>query len=167
MDCILLRHGIAVEPDEWEGTDAERPLTHGGGEKTREALRGLLRLDVAPTHILSSPYVRARETAELARSVLAVRSGVDIRSELVPEAHPGKLLTVLAGLPADACVLCVGHEPNLGGAAGVMLFGDPVAALSLKKAGPCCVRFSGPPTAAGGVLRWWLMPSQLRRLGRA
>jgi phosphohistidine phosphatase len=89
-----------------------------------------------------------------------------VQTELTPDAHPEKILTVLGGLPADATVLCVGHEPHLGGAAGVMLFGDPVPGLSLKKAGACCVRFDGRPAAGSGLLRWWIMPNQLRRLGR-
>lgn len=166
MDCYLFRHGIAVGRDEWAGPDEERPLTHGGADKTCEALRGLLRLDVAPTHLWSSPYVRANETAELARDVLTIRGEIRIVHDLTPDADPEKLLPLLADLPPDAAVLCVGHEPHLSAAAGVMLFGMPVPALSLKKAGACCIRFDDRPAPRSGSLRWWLMPNQLRRLGK-
>jgi phosphohistidine phosphatase len=50
MDCVLLRHGIAVERDEWGGPDGDRPLT----ERVAQVGAGLIRLDVQPTHVLSS-----------------------------------------------------------------------------------------------------------------
>jgi phosphohistidine phosphatase len=167
MDAILLRHGIAINPEDWPGPDAERPLTNGGVQKTREALRGLFALDIRPTHIVASPYVRAAETAALAREVLRVRGEVLTQGELTPDADPAKLFAILGGLPADACVLCVGHEPHLSAVAGLMLIGEPASTLAMKKAGACCFRFDDAPTAGRGMLRWWMMPNQLRRLGRA
>lgn len=167
MELILFRHGIAVERDEWDGPDEQRPLTHRGAEKTREAIEGLLRLDVAPTHLLASPLVRAQETAGLAREILRIRPESQIHEELLPGMPPDKLIPVLHLLPSDASVLCVGHEPHLGQAAGLMLFGDPVEGLSLKKAGACCIRFDGAPRAGTGQLRWWLTPAQLRSLGKS
>ena len=164
MDCILFRHGIAVEPGEWKGSEAQRPLTPKGAERVREGAAGLVRLDVVPTHILSSPLLRAFDTAKIIRDALRLRLEIRICDELVPDASPDKLLPLLAALPGEACVLCVGHEPHLGEAAGVLLFGRPVAGLSLKKAGACNIRFEGPPKAGPGMLRWWLTPSQLRKL---
>jgi len=58
MDCILLRHGIAVDREDWKGQEAQRPLTPKGTEKTREVVSGLCRLGLAPTHLFSSPFVR-------------------------------------------------------------------------------------------------------------
>ena len=51
MDCVLLRHGIAVERDEWEGPDGDRPLTEHGAKRVRQVAAGLSRLDVQPTHV--------------------------------------------------------------------------------------------------------------------
>jgi len=68
MDCLLFRHGIAVEREDWDGQEAERPLTRKGAEKARDAAVGLRRLDIAPTHVLSSPLTRALETATLSGS---------------------------------------------------------------------------------------------------
>lgn len=165
MDCILFRHGIAVEPGEWKGAEVQRPLTPKGAERVREGAAGLVRLGVEPTHILSSPLLRAFDTAKIIRDTLRLRLEIQICDELVPDAPPDKLLPLLTALPGEACVICVGHEPHLGAAAGVLLFGRPVAGLSLKKAGACCVRFEGSPKAGPGMLRWWLAPSQLRKLG--
>ena len=80
---------------------------------------------------------------------------------------PDKLLVLLGSLPPDACVVCVGHEPHLGEAAGVMLLGRPVSGLSLKKAGACLIAFDGTPRAGQGALHWWLTPSLLRGLRKA
>jgi phosphohistidine phosphatase len=166
MECILFRHGIAMEREEWEGPDSQRPLTAKGAEKTREAAAGMLCLDVQPTHVMSSPYVRAKETAKLVQQVLKLKGDIQVHDELVPDASPDKILALFNGLPADACVICVGHEPHLGEAAGFLLCGAPLPGLSLKKAGACAFSFSGAPKGGRGVLKWWLTPSQLRTLGK-
>lgn len=165
MDCVLFRHGIAVDREDWDREDADRPLTPKGAARTREAAAGLLWLDVAPTHILASPYLRAQETAKVVREAMRLKAEIKVCEELRPEAPPDKLLAVLATMPEKACVLCVGHEPHLGEAAGVMLFGKPAAGLFLKKAGGCLIRFEGVPKAGRGQLAWWLGPGPLRRLG--
>lgn len=164
MDCILLRHGIAVASDDWDGQDRDRPLTEEGMEKTRRALMGLARLDIVPTHLLSSPLVRAVDTANLVHEVFQARVKIQLCDELFSDAAPNKLLAVLSVFPEDSCVLCVGHEPHLGYTAGTMLFGKPTAGLSLKKAGACSIHFEGEPKSGRGVLQWWMTPGQLRRI---
>ncbi len=164
MDCILFRHGIAVDREDWDGEEAQRPLTREGEEKTHQAAAGLLRLDIVPTHVLSSPLTRALATAKIVAAVLGFRSELRRCDELLPNAPPEKLFPALASLPEDAWVICVGHEPHLGQTAGVMLFATPVEGLSLKKAGACCIRFDAVPKPGAGALRWWLTPAQLRLL---
>ena len=166
MDCVLLRHGIAVERDEWEGPDVDRPLTEKGKRRVREVAVGLSRLDVQPTHVLSSPLIRAIETAKIVHSSLRVRSAVHIVDELLPDAPPDRLLSILHDLPPESCVLCVGHEPHLGMLASVMLAGKPSMAFPFKKAGACLIELSIPAKPGRGVLRWWLTPDQLRAIGR-
>ena len=166
MICILFRHGIAADREDWARDDALRPLTQKGVKRTQAAASGLLQLGIAPDHILSSPLVRALDTAQIIREVFKLREDVQVRDELLPDAPPDKLFPALSVLPSDACVVCVGHEPNLSEVAGLMLFGQPVAGLSLKKAGACCVEFKQDPRAGHGVLHWWLTPSQLRWLAK-
>lgn len=166
MDCILFRHGIAVDPADWDGPEAQRPLTSKGMEKTKRAVAGLSALGVAPTYLLTSPLLRALETAKLVRRGLRGRADLQVREELLPDARPDKLFPVLDSLPQDACVICVGHEPRLGELAGLMLFGTPASGLALKKAGACCIGFDGAPKPGQGLLRWWLTPAQLRQLGK-
>lgn len=164
MDCILFRHGIAADREAWDGPDADRPLVPRGIDKTRKAASGLRRLVAVPDVILSSPYTRAIETAGLLQEAIRFKGEIRICDELVPEAPADKLLVLLNSLPPDALVLCVGHEPHLGEAAGVMLVGRPVAGLSLKKAGACLIAFDGAPRAGEGALHWWLTPALLRDL---
>ena len=106
MDCVLLRHGIAVERDEWEGKDADRPLTDRGAKRVAQVAAGLNQLDVQPTHVLSSPLIRAIETAKIAHSLLRVRSAVQIVDELLPDAPPDRLLSFFHDLTPSPRALC-------------------------------------------------------------
>ncbi len=164
MECILFRHGIAVERDDWEGEENLRPLTPKGADKTREAAAGLLRMELKPGYLWTSPLARAFETAKIVRQLLCPRTELQAHEALLPEAPPDKLLALLVSLPLDATVICVGHEPHLGETAGLLLFGKPAVGLSLKKAGACCLRFHETPRAGRAELRWWMGPSQLRSL---
>ncbi len=166
MDCVLLRHGIAVERDEWEGPDADRPLTERGAKRVAQVAAGLNWLDVQPTHVLSSPLIRAIETAKIAHSALRVRSAVQIADELLPDAPPDRLLSILRDFPSESCVICIGHEPQLGRATSVLLSGRSSASFPLKKAGACLIELSIPVKPGRGVLRWWLTPDQLRIIGK-
>jgi phosphohistidine phosphatase len=164
MECILFRHGIAVERADWDGEENRRPLTPKGVEKTREAAAGLLRLELEAGHLWTSPLTRALETAKIIRQMVCPRIELHAQEALLPEAPPEKLLALLSALPPDATVICVGHEPHLGQTAGLLLFGKPVTSLSFKKAGACCLRFRETPKAGCAELRWWMGPSQLRSL---
>ena len=167
MDCILFRHGIAVDWRDWQKEDHSRPLTDEGIEKTRKAVKGLIRLDGTPTHLLCSPYLRTRQTADIAKETLGFTGQPQQCAELRSDASPEDFLNVLMSFSDDDCVLCVGHEPHLGHTAGTMLLGQPVSGLSFKKAGACCIRFHGKPRHGNGVLLWWLEPAQLRKLAKS
>lgn len=166
MDCVLLRHGIAVERDEWEGPDGDRPLTECGAKRVAQAAVGLSRLDVQVTHVFSSPLIRAIETAKIMHRSLRVCSAMHVVHELLPDAPPHRLLSILRKLPPESCVLCIGHEPQLGMAASVLLSGRVSASFPLKKAGACLIELSVSAKPGQGVLRWWLAPSQLRAIGK-
>ncbi|TKB91800.1 MAG: hypothetical protein E8D41_10015 [Nitrospira sp.] len=166
MDCVLLRHGIAVERDEWEGTDGDRPLTARGAKRVAQAAIGLSRLDVQPTHVFSSPLIRAIETANIVHSSLPVCPALHVVDELLPDASPHRLLSILRKLPPESCVLCIGHEPQLGMAASVFLSGRGSPSFPLKKSGACLIELSLPTKPGQGILRWWLTPGQLRAMGK-
>ncbi|HEX9154101.1 MAG TPA: phosphohistidine phosphatase SixA [Nitrospira sp.] len=166
MDCILVRHGIAVERDEWEGTDADRPLTERGAKRVEQVAAGLKWLDVKPTHIFSSPLVRAVETARILQTTFALRASIRRVEELLPGAEPERLVHLLHDLPDKSCVLFAGHEPHLSAAASVMLTGKSSQAFPFKKGGACLIEMPVPAKPGHGILRWWMGPAELRAVGK-
>lgn len=166
MDCILVRHGIAVEPDEWKGTEENRPLTVKGKKRVRQAAEGLAALGCQPTHLFTSPFVRAYDTAKLLRAAICPALKVEAREELAVGSKPERLIGVLRTLPTDAVVVCVGHEPLLGEVASLLLCGKVLSNFSLKKAGAACIEGEDGMKPGQGRLRWWLQPTQLRAIGK-
>ena len=166
MNCILVRHGIAVEPDEWEGTEENRPLTNKGKRHIRQAAEGLAALDCTPTLLVTSPFVRAYDTARLLRTVISPTLKIETRNELTPGTKPERLVVFLRTLPSDARVICVGHEPQLGELVSLLLCGKALPNFPLKKAGAACIESEGLMDLGQGRLRWWLKPMQLRAFGK-
>ncbi len=164
MYCLLFRHGIAVSPGEWNGSEDERPLTKEGITKTEHAAAGLKRIGMKPTHLLCSPLTRTRQTADIAKEILQIKATIQLCPELVYDQSPMLLFPILHSLPQDALVMCVGHEPHLGQTAALMIFGTNASGLSFKKAGGCLIFFDGNVGVGRGHLEWWMAPAQLRTL---
>jgi len=164
MRVILFRHGPAVERDakRWPD-DRLRPLTPRGEQRTRRAARGVLRLEDDVRRIFTSPLVRCTETA----GVLAHAAGLEGVEPLDALGPRGSWRTVINRLTEESpelTVALVGHAPELGKLAGVLLFGAP-ALLPLRKAGGCSIEFDAAPAAGQGRLRWFLPPRALARVG--
>lgn len=164
MHCLLFRHGIAESPNTWSGDEHSRPLTKEGLTKTKQALEGIMKSGVEPTHLLCSPFTRTQQTATIAKDILRIQSDLAITPELVYDQSPMLLFPILQTLPSDAIVMCVGHEPHLGQTAALMLFGQHSPSLSLKKAGSGLIAFHKIATIGKGILEWWIPPAQLRAL---
>jgi phosphohistidine phosphatase len=163
MRIILFRHGPAGKRDEerWPD-DGLRPLTARGIERTRLAAVGLARLERTIGRVLSSPLKRAAETAELLAEALKGRVQVEAFDGLAPGRPFRAVLAKLSEFGPDDTTVLVGHEPDLGKLAGVLLIGAP-ASLPLKKAGACAVAFDGTVVSGGGRLEWFLPAKVLRR----
>ncbi len=166
MECILIRHGIALEPDEWEGTEENRPLTEKGKRRVRQAAEGLLTLGCRPTHLFSSPFVRAYDTAKLLRTVVCPALKIETHEELAVGAKPEQLLRLLRTLPSDSVVVCVGHEPLLGEVASLLVCGKALPNFSLKKSGAACIETENSIHPGQGRLCWLLQPAQLKVIGK-
>lgn len=151
-ELLLLRHGIAEERSE-DLDDGSRPLTAAGRERTALVLQRLLELDLRAEVLLSSPLVRARQTAELARDA-GLAADLELEAGLAPQADPVPLLLRWLGpaspRPGWGRLALVGHEPDLSRLAA-WLIGVPEAQaegrLRLKKAG---VLLLALPAEAGG-----------------
>lgn len=164
MQLYLVRHAIAEtrDPRRWPD-DAERPLTTDGEARFRRAAHGLRRLVPAVDVVLSSPYVRAWQTAvvlhEEARWV-----GPEHCTALVAEAAAADVLPSLAER-TESSVALVGHEPFLSRLVSLLLAGSADAiAVELKKG--AVARIDLDADLHGAVLRWSLSPRVLRMLAR-
>lgn len=135
MRLHLMRHGIAMDRDDpLCPAEAERPLTPEGLKKTGEVARGMKRIGIEPETILSSPYLRAVQTAEIACAALKLDSKKLVRTDaLLPSAKPAQLFDELGKLGVSEA-LCCGHAPNLDDVIAYAL-GNRTAITELKKAG--------------------------------
>ncbi|WP_447962387.1 SixA phosphatase family protein [Nitrospira sp. Ecomares 2.1] len=164
MNCLLLRHGIAVNPEEWDRSEGERPLTKEGIAKTEQVAAGLKRIGMKPTHLLCSPLIRTQQTAEITKKTLQIKATIQLCPELVYDQSPMRLFPILQGYPQDAVIMCVGHEPHLGQTAALMILGKNSSGFAVKKAGGCLISFEGKVEIGRGYLEWWMAPAQLRAL---
>lgn len=158
MKLYLLRHGIAADhgPD---GTDASRPLTSEGMDKMRRSARGMQRLDMKLDMLLSSPLVRARQTAEIVGRVLAC--DMQIADELAPGCDAAGLIELLRQQAAER-VMVVGHEPDFSEMVGALTGGSRV---EMKKGALARVNLHSL-TIGNGTLMWLLQPHVLQTLGK-
>jgi phosphohistidine phosphatase len=166
MEFLIVRHATAVDHgDPAYSRDDDRPLTPDGIHKFRAAVRGLKELGVRLDRIVTSPLVRARQTAEILRDGLAPDLDLDVSRHLAPGGDYEALLRDVAALGADR-VAVVGHEPHLSGLASHVLVGAKArASVLLKKGAAALVVFDGKPEAGSGTLEWLLQPAALREVG--
>lgn len=161
----MMRHGIAVtRGDPNFPDDTERPLTPAGKKKLRSIARGLFRLGLCVDSIISSPLVRASETAEIVSEVFGPGVTVESSDFLRPGGSLQTLLTSLGKRADHRSVLIIGHEPDL--SEGVArLIGNARANFQFKKGGCCRIDFDKFPPRPPGKLIWWLTPRVMRKIG--
>jgi phosphohistidine phosphatase len=165
MQVILFRHGPAGsnDPKRWPD-DSLRPLTTEGRDRTKRAAQGLGKLLRRPPAIVSSSFKRAKQTADILADTLE-KGSVELVKELEPGGSRKRVVQQLAARKSDECVVLVGHEPDLGLLAGMLLTGNELP-LPLKKAGACAIHFIGRVEPGAGRLDWFLTPRILRRYGK-
>lgn len=162
MELCLVRHGIAtVRGDASYRDDALRPLTPEGREKMAGAAAGLAQL-FQPQLVLSSPLVRARQTAD----IIVVASGgpkLQMHDGLANGDH--QAVMGASARPGIERVTLVGHEPRLSEMLSWLLTGSEGRLRSgFKKGGAALVEFGSDPRPGTGELRWMIPPGTLRRI---
>jgi phosphohistidine phosphatase len=154
MDLYFVRHGLAVERSASE-PDVTRPLTPEGLDRTRKLAKLLKRMAVSFDMVLTSPLVRALETAQI-----LVDGGLARELVIFPPLQPGGdfslFKTWLAEHPMSS-VAVVGHQPDLGAWVELFLFGEIKQCIPLKKSGVACLELTKHETQ----LRWLLPPKIL------
>lgn len=166
MDLYLLRHAIAVtRGTQGDQADSERPLTSKGETRMRRIARGMRALGVSCDLLLSSPYVRARQTAEIVAESLKTPEKVQISQALAPDGDPKTLVEELnKRYRSRQRVMLVGHEPYLSAFISTLLTGDANLALVLKKGGLCQLSVDSLQYGRCATLTALLTPRQLRLL---
>lgn len=168
MNLYLMRHGIAVAPDDPAfPDDNERPLTSKGVKRMRRAARGVARLEISFDGILTSPLVRARQTAEIVAAALGMEAHLEAISSLAPDSTVDHLLFGLTRYQDRGHLLLVGHEPLLSQTMSALLCpgGRQDLTIEVRKGSLCRIEVDSLPPSKPGTLHWHLTPRQLRLLG--
>jgi phosphohistidine phosphatase len=162
MELWIIRHAIAFARDRrrW-ADDAARPLSPTGIRRSRTAASGLKQLCEAPDRLLSSPLLRAMQTAKILTEVARWP-----RAEVAPELKPGEptaaVLTLL-GKDRSKRIAIVGHQPDLSTLLSACLSGDGSGLpIEMKKNAVACLWFAGRARVGGAVLKWLATPRLLR-----
>jgi phosphohistidine phosphatase len=166
MNIFILRHGIAVE----RGTkgfekDSERPLTGKGKRQLRKSATAMKRMKLRFDLILSSPYQRARQTAEIVAEELKLEKRLKLSDTLKAENSPESVLMEMTRLkPAPKNLLLVGHEPYLSHLISRLVSGNENMAMDFKKGGLCKLETTGTGSTANAQLVWLLTPRLMKEM---
>ena len=153
---FLIRHGIAEERGDAWPDDAKRPLSEDGIERFQKSARGLARLDVWIDVVLTSPLVRARQTADIVASAFDPRPSIITIESLAPGGSYASLLADLEKHGRKTRIALVGHEPGIG-ELGARLIGSRHS-FEFKKGAVCRIDVDEIPPVGPGDLRWFLTP---------
>jgi len=156
VELYLLRHGIA-EPGRPGLSDSDRALTSEGKKKLKEFLRAVAGMRVRPELILSSPLVRAKQTAAIAVEELNYRESVAITPALEPETAPAVAWEEVRLHKDVKELMLVGHEP-LFSQLFAHLLGAPSLTVDFKKGALARIDLEAFGPRPKGVLRWLLPP---------
>lgn len=167
MNLYLIRHAIAVD----EGTseyeqDSERPLTDKGRKKMRQIAKGMRTLGLEFDLILSSPYIRARETAEILADIFKMKKKVAFSENLIPLGNPELLIPELNEKYSVDSIALVGHEPHLSALISMLTTENITLDITLKKGGVCYLSADDlHHDNHRATLEWLLTPGILVEIG--
>jgi phosphohistidine phosphatase len=161
-ELYFVRHGLAEERGDAWPDDTKRPLTEEGMARLRKAVRGLSRIGVAIDVVLTSPLVRARQTAEIVAGGLDPRPSIVNVDSLAPTGSYAAVLADLEKHSRKSRLALVGHEPMMGELAARLV--GSRHPIEFKKGGVCRIDVENLPPAGPADLRWMLTPKILRAL---
>jgi phosphohistidine phosphatase len=163
MNLYLLRHGLAVEPGAPDyPKDSDRPLTPKGERKLGKIAEAMESLELSFDWILSSPYVRARQTAEIVAEAFALSKKLEMTETLTPAGSTKKLIEMIRHRhPEPENVLLVGHEPFLSQLISLLVSGNNELAVTMKKGGLCMLSAEMVEHGRCASFEWLLTPKQM------
>lgn len=161
----MLRHGDAVPRGAPGYPNDDRPLTEEGIKKLTESAKGIASLAGGFDVIISSPLIRALDTAKLTAEAVSYEKEIPTTEYLIPGNPMRSLFNFLKDFNESWKMLLVGHEPQLGYLASYLL-GIEEHVIEFKKGGVCRIDISGFPPKKKGVLVWHLTQKHLTILGK-
>jgi phosphohistidine phosphatase len=157
MELYFLRHGEAGKKDEWEGEDTERPLNKEGTARMKREAAAIASLDLGLELIITSPLVRARQTADVVARELGMQKSLVIDDRLAPGFGRDALVQLLKKHAGRKSLMFVGHDPDFSETIAACIGGGR---LECKKGGLARVDIDDP-TALRGTLIWLVPPRVL------
>lgn len=161
-ELYLVRHAIAEDRGEKWPDDSKRPLTSDGMSRMKKAARGLERLGVRIDLVLTSPLVRARQTAEILAAELDPHPPIVNVESLSPDGAPAAVAADLEKHARKNRIALVGHEPAIGELAARLI--GSRHAIEFKKGAVCRIDVETLPPSGPGDLRWLLTPRIMRAI---
>jgi phosphohistidine phosphatase len=162
MKCYFLRHGIAAEREAWSGADFERPLTRDGHVRMEREAKAIAELSLELDFILTSPLLRAKQTAEIVAERLDLLAKLAEDPRLDEGFNRERLASIFADHAGAKAIMLVGHEPSMSATIGHAI---GAAVIELKKAALAGIEFTGSGST-NGTLFWLIPPKILIMLGR-
>ena len=162
LELYLIRHGVAAERGEDFPDDSKRPLTNAGISRLRKEAKALDALGLAFDHIITSPLVRTKQTADIFAEALKSKPSVSQSDALAPAGTSTAVVQELAKHMRKGRIALVGHEPNIGELAA-RLIGARMP-FEFKKGAICRIDFEVFPPKGMGQLRWFVTPRMLREI---
>ena len=163
IELYLVRHAIAAERGPRYPDDRLRPLTPAGSKKFSDSIPGLVEIGVHLDMVLTSPLVRARDTAIILAAGLKPKPPVSETEALAPGGRPPALTEVIkTHAKKNRRLALVGHEPDLGELAARLI--GARGSIAFKKGGICFIETEGATPTGPGTLHWMLTPKALRAL---
>ena len=156
MFVYVLRHGIADDAKPGE-PDSARALTGEGRKKLSSVLERASKAGVAPAVILTSPYLRAKQTARMAAQAFGRENSVVETSALVPSGSPELVWDEISEYRSEEQLMVVGHEPLLGELVSYLL-DSPSLRVDMRKAALVSILLESLRGGPRGVLQWMITP---------
>jgi phosphohistidine phosphatase len=165
MRLYLFRHGEALAKDDPSvPTDADRPLVAEGVKRTRQAAEGIRSMNIPFDAVFTSPWLRARQTAQAACETLGIAQRLQVMEELAGDRTIEAVMNALVKYSQLENVMLVGHNPLLSDLAAYLLCHSTSMQIDLKKSGMCAVEVTRIPPRDPGTLLWMMTAKQLRAI---
>ena len=167
MNLYIVRHAIAVQrATPGYDDDSQRPLTDNGRKKMKKIVKGLYQFDIELDTILSSPYVRARDTAKILANEFEMEDQVHFSENLIPPGNFEALITEIQEKYDVGSLALVGHEPMLSQFISWLATGNRDMKITLKKGGVCSLAADHLYQDHRATLEWLLTPALMMELSK-